>query len=242
MKKKKLWITILTLAVLAPTVVLCVLMLNSRDFSLEKFAECSSLSVTDAEGKTVELRAEDEHFLLLTKLLSIAGKSEIKESGALSERLYTVKDMDSESVCYLGIENGQAAVEWENNVYTLAYAHLKSAETVLHPRLVRYGAKNGNGYIDAPLLSQKADTVYSLRSSDDLANVNFDVPSEVSSLEILLYQENAKKPFRTFSSFGDVDFDESENWTVIVNAEVKKEGYRVQCGYEFIYFASDADS
>ena len=72
MKRKKLWIALLLVAVLAPSVILCALMMTSDDFALKDFASSSSLSVTDADGKTTELQTGEEHFELLTRVLTLA--------------------------------------------------------------------------------------------------------------------------------------------------------------------------
>lgn len=234
MKRKKLWITLLLVAVLAPSVILCALMMTSDDFALKDFASSSSLSVTDADGETTELQTGEEHFELLTRVLTLAQASDMKREGRLSSRLYQVKTADGDQVCYLGIEDGQTAVEWQENVYILSYPHLRCKETVIYPCLVRYGVKTESGYLDAPILSQRTDKVYAVKSMADFRSLSFDSLCN-SSVEILLYAQGAQTPTQTFSAFDEVAFDEEKAWTVIVNAELVKDGYRVQCGYEFSY-------
>ncbi len=234
MKKKKLWIPIVAIAVLMPTLILCALMLTSDDFSLENFADCSSLSVVDAEGATVTLEKGEENFLLLTRLLAAAHESQAKNEGKLSSRLYTVRVEDGDETCYLGIEDGQAAVEWKGMAYLLSYPHLKALDTVMYPRIVRYGVKGENGYLNAPTITQSTDLVYSVNSAADFLKIAFDCEC-VSSVEILFYEQGTENVAHTFSDFEQIVFDESKDWTVIVNAELEQNGYRVQCGYEFFY-------
>ena len=235
MKNKKLWIAILAVAILAPTAVLCFLMLTPDDFSLDDFASCSELSVTDSEGEKVTLCMDEENFILLTKILSIAQTSSEKEERSLASRLYTVECENGEHVCYLGIENGRSVIEWQNTVYILSYPYLRSEETVMCPRLARYGVKTVQGYLDAPILSQNTGSVYSIHTADDFSNLYFDGSCDDSSVEIFIYEQGSEEMFQAFSDFDDVTFDESKNWTIFVNAELLIGDYRVQCGYEFIF-------
>ena len=149
--------------------------------------------------------------------------------------LYTVKSGDGDQSCRLGVDDGQAAILWKDTVYVLEYPCLQSGDRVMYPCLVRYGIERNNGYIDAPLLSQNTDMVWSFGSLDAISSIAFDASCESVLLDIFLYEQGAQEPSERFDSFDEITFDESRIWTIVVNAEVTMDAYRVQCGYELIY-------
>ena len=105
----------------------------------------------------------------------------------------------------------------------------------MYPCLVRYGIEAADGYIDAPLLSQGTETIYSFHSLSEFREASFDASCESLSLEIFLYEQGAQTHTALFHSFAEIVFDEARVYTVVVNAEATLGGYRVQCGYELFY-------
>lgn len=235
MKTKKIWISLAVIALVAPTVILCFLVLTADDFSLKDFSHCAGVTVTDADGQVLELAANEDSFLLLTRVLSIAETNRTKVDSSEASWLYTVKSQDGQHSCRLGVDDGQAVVEWKDTVYALSYPRLTSSETAMYPCLVRYGVKTEDGYLDAPILSQRTDIVYSIDSPAVFSSIVFDSTCKSAAVEILLYAQDAQEASRTFYAFKDVVFDESVPWTVFINAELIMNGYRVQCSYEFFY-------
>ena len=241
MRKKRLWFFLGAIALLTPTIILCVLFATSDDgVTLRDFVASERFIVRSTEGKESVLQKNTDEYRLLSGFLSIAAESE-STSSASDVRVwhYTVSAPGKKAVLKMGILDGMCVIGWDERAYFLDYPLLSMGGRTIFPGIVRYGLKTDMGYLDAPKMEQNTAIIYCTDSIDDLRRMTCGNDSDQVKIRILLYEAGKDKEAIHFENAEEIAFDSSLSYHVFVNVEYAAHGYRVQCSYEIRYTPSE---